>query len=67
MGLALSIDREEAGHRLRPDRALGPEPHGTIADGEVTNRRQITLKAAEPEFPPAGNYQEFTYFACVWI
>jgi FtsP/CotA-like multicopper oxidase with cupredoxin domain len=49
---------------MRLPTALGPGPHGTIGDGEITNRRQITLNAAEPEFPPAGNYQEFTYFVC---
>ncbi len=43
---------------------LGSGPYGTIGDEEVTNRRRITLNAAEPEFPPAGNYQEFTYFVC---
>jgi FtsP/CotA-like multicopper oxidase with cupredoxin domain len=49
---------------MRLPAALGPGPHGTIGDEEVTNRRRITLSAAEPEFPPAGNYQEFTYFVC---
>lgn len=44
--------------------ALGPGPHVAIADAELTNRRRITLSATEPEFPPAGNYQEFTYLVC---
>ena len=43
---------------------LGPGPHASIRDEDVTNKRVITLTALEPEYPPAGNYQEFTYFVC---
>jgi hypothetical protein len=49
---------------MRLPAALGPGPHRTIGDDEFTNRRRITLNAAEPEFPPAADYQEFTYFVC---
>jgi FtsP/CotA-like multicopper oxidase with cupredoxin domain len=49
---------------MRLPTALGPGPHASIRDEEVTNKRLITLSALEPEYPPAGNYQEFTYFVC---
>src|SRR5262249_2959176 len=42
----------------------GGAPFTDIADGEVTNRRRLTLSATEPEFPPAANYEEFTYYVC---
>jgi FtsP/CotA-like multicopper oxidase with cupredoxin domain len=42
---------------MRLPTALGPGPHATIRDEEVTNKRLITLNAIEPEYPPAGNYR----------
>ena len=44
--------------------ALGPAPLATIGDEEVTNTRRLTLSSEQPEFPPAANYQEFTYLIC---
>ena len=49
--------------RSRLPAALGSAPHVTIRDEEVTNKRRITL-SVEPEYPPAANYQEFTYLVC---
>ncbi len=49
---------------MRLPAALGRPPLATIGDGEVTNRRRITLSVEEPEFPPAANYEEFAYFIC---
>ena len=43
---------------------LGKAPLVTIGDGEITNTRRLTLSVKEPEFPPAANYQEFTYLIC---
>ena len=42
----------------------GTSPLQTIRDEEITNKRRLTLKAVEPEYPPAANYQEFTYLIC---
>lgn len=42
----------------------GTSPLRTIGDEQVTNKRLLTLAAVEPEYPPAGNYQEFTYLVC---
>ncbi|HSY87307.1 MAG TPA: multicopper oxidase domain-containing protein, partial [Verrucomicrobiae bacterium] len=44
--------------------ALGKAPLATIGDAEITNTRRLTLSVKEPEFPPAANYQEFTYLIC---
>jgi FtsP/CotA-like multicopper oxidase with cupredoxin domain len=44
--------------------ARGGAPLATIRDEEVTNRRRLTLSVEQPEFPPAANYQEFTYLIC---
>ena len=49
---------------MRLPARLGGAPLAPIRDEEVTNTRRLTLSAREPEFPPAGNYQEFTYFVC---
>ena len=49
---------------MRLPAALGGAPFATIRDEEVTNTRRLTLTVEQPEFPPAGNYQEFTYFIC---
>ncbi len=43
---------------------LGGAPFATIADGEITNTRRLTLSTVEPEFPPAANYQEFDFLVC---
>ncbi|MEP9376657.1 multicopper oxidase family protein [Aquabacter sp. CN5-332] len=42
----------------------GKSPLKAIGAAEVTNRRLLTLEAVMPEYPPAGNYQEFTYLIC---
>jgi FtsP/CotA-like multicopper oxidase with cupredoxin domain len=49
---------------MRLPAALGGAPFATIRDEEVSNTRRLTLSAEHPEFPPAGNYQEFTYLVC---
>jgi FtsP/CotA-like multicopper oxidase with cupredoxin domain len=50
--------------RMRLPAALGGAPFATIRDQEVTNTRRVTLSVEQPEFPPAGNYQEFAYLVC---
>lgn len=47
-----------------PPLALGKVPLADISDGEVTNKRRLTLSVEQPEFPPAANYQEFSYLVC---
>lgn len=42
----------------------GTSPLRSIEAAEVTNRREITLKALVPENPRAAGYQEFTYLVC---
>ena len=49
---------------MRLPTTLGKAPLATIGDGEITNTRRLTLSVEEPEFPPAANYQEFTYLIC---
>lgn len=49
---------------MRLPTALKPGPHAAIRDAEITNKRRLTLSLDQPEYPPAGNYQEFTYFIC---
>ena len=43
---------------------LGAPPLRSIRDEEITNRRRLWLSAVEPEYPPAGNYQEFAFLIC---
>jgi FtsP/CotA-like multicopper oxidase with cupredoxin domain len=64
VGPLAEIIVEGAALPMRLPAALGAGPHATIRDQEVTNTRRLVLSAAEPEFPPAGSYQEFTYFVC---
>jgi FtsP/CotA-like multicopper oxidase with cupredoxin domain len=49
---------------MRLPTILGGAPLATIRDEEVTNTRRLTLSVDQPEFPPAANYQEFTYLIC---
>jgi len=49
---------------MRLPAALGRAPFAAIRDDEVTNTRRLTLSVEQPEFPAAGNYQEFTYLVC---
>jgi FtsP/CotA-like multicopper oxidase with cupredoxin domain len=58
----LVVEGEPASMRLPA--ALGAGPLAAIRDQEITNTRRLTLSLQQPEFPPAGNYQEFTYFIC---
>jgi FtsP/CotA-like multicopper oxidase with cupredoxin domain len=44
--------------------ALSRAPLADIADKEITHTRRLTLSVLEPEYPPAANYQEFTYLIC---
>src|SRR5205807_19867 len=44
--------------------ALAGAPLATIRDEEVTNARRLVLSTAQPEFPPAANYQEFAFLIC---
>ena len=44
--------------------ALKPGPLAAIRDAEITNKRRLTLSLDQPEYPPAGNYQEFAYIIC---
>lgn len=41
--------------------ALPTPPLAPIADDEIVGQRLLTLSGTEPEFPPAANYQEFTF------
>nr|MBA3414651.1 multicopper oxidase domain-containing protein [Chloroflexia bacterium] len=41
--------------------ALPAPPLPTIRDDELTGSRRLTLSAVEPEFPPAADYQEFSF------
>jgi FtsP/CotA-like multicopper oxidase with cupredoxin domain len=49
---------------MRLPTTLGGAPLLTIRDEEVTDTRRLTLSVAQPEFPPAANYQEFAYLIC---
>jgi FtsP/CotA-like multicopper oxidase with cupredoxin domain len=49
---------------MRIPAAFGGAPFPTIRDAEITYTRRLTLSVDEPEFPPAANYQEFTYLVC---
>lgn len=49
---------------MRLPAALGGAPFAPIRDEEVTNTRRLTLSVEQPEFPAAGNYQEFAYLIC---
>ena len=49
---------------MRLPAALGKAPFAAIRDKEVTNTRRVTLAVEQPEFPAAGNYQEFTHLVC---
>ncbi|MBS7586831.1 multicopper oxidase family protein [Ancylobacter defluvii] len=42
----------------------GRSPLKTIAAEEVTNKRELPLRTIVPEYPPAANYQEFTFLIC---
>jgi FtsP/CotA-like multicopper oxidase with cupredoxin domain len=44
--------------------SLPPVPLASVADKEISNTRRLTLSADSPEFPPAANYQEFTFLIC---
>jgi len=41
--------------------ALPAPPLPPIADDEITGTRTLVLSTRNPEFPPAANYQEFTF------
>ncbi len=41
--------------------ALPEPPLAPIGDAELTGSRRLTLSVQEPEYPPAANYQEFSY------
>jgi FtsP/CotA-like multicopper oxidase with cupredoxin domain len=49
---------------MKLPRVLPPAALSEIADGEVTNKRRLTLSVVQPEYPPAANYQEFAYYVC---
>lgn len=40
---------------------LPPSPLAEIRDDEMTGSRRLTLSAIEPEYPPAADYQEFSF------
>jgi FtsP/CotA-like multicopper oxidase with cupredoxin domain len=49
---------------MRLPAGLPRPPLAAIGDGEISNKRRLTLSAEMPECPPAANYQEFAYLIC---